>query len=138
MKKLFPILTLALLTACGYGESVTFNGTEVYYKDGATLEDAEKLGEYLVESEFADGVEKSVMIVKNEDGEYVFRMVVQEGAEEGNDALFGLMAMGISMSAFDGEPVHFEACDVLFNTLKTVPYSSFGSDDEDSENSVAE
>ncbi len=138
MKKLlFLILPLLLASCTDYGEKVTYNGTDVYYKDGATLEDADKLGAYLEEAEFADGVEKSVMIVKNEGGNYVFRMVVQEGAEEGNDTMFQLMAMGISMGAFDNQPIDVDLCDNTFQTLKTIPYA-YGDDENEDENMTSE
>jgi len=139
MKKLFILtLPLLLLSCTDYGEMVTYNGTDVYYKDGATQTDADKLGAYLEESEFADGNEKSVQIVKNESGTWVFRMVVQEGAEEGDDTMFKLAALGISMGAFDGEPVDVDLCDNLFTTLKTIPYGFSDDESEDTEDTEDE
>ncbi len=129
MKNLLILSAGLFLFSCSsYGDKLTFEGTDVYYTDESLKEDAQKLGEYLVESEFADGGEKSVQLTKNEDGTRVFRMVVQEGAENGNDSMFTLFAMGISMSAFDNEPVNVELCDNTFTTLKTIPWAFGGSD----------
>ena len=103
----------------GYGEKLEFNSTDVYYTELVTKEDAQKLGEYLVESEFADGREKSVQLSKR-DSVYLFRMVVMDGVtkDSTNDITFEAMALTLSFNVFDSAPVELEACDDTFNTLR--------------------
>ncbi len=103
----------------GYGEKLEFNGTDVYYTDLVTEAEAQKLGEYLVESEFADGGEKSVQLSKR-DSTYLFRMVVIDGVTEDstNDVTFLAMTYTLSFGAFDGAPVELEACDDTFETIR--------------------
>lgn len=103
----------------GYGEKLEFNGTDVYYTEMVTEADAQKLGEYLVEAEFADGGEKSVQLSKR-DSVYLFRMVVMDGVTEdsANDVTFLAMTYALSLSVFDGAPVSLEACDNTFETLR--------------------
>lgn len=131
MKSTIKILGLIagviLFTSCNsYGSKEVFNGTEVYYKTGVSKDEAMKLGNYLVSSEFADGNKKSVQLIKNkETGAYVFRMVTNKEAQESDsyDFIFKLMAVQMSDSVFNKEPVDFEVCDNLFNTVKTFKFS---------------
>lgn len=103
----------------GYGEKLEFNGTDVYYTEGVTEADAQKLGEYLITSEFADGGEKSVQLSKR-DSVYLFRMVVMDGVtkDSTNDITFMAMAWTLSANVFDSAPVELEACDNTFETLR--------------------
>lgn len=122
MKKLVLIFIAILsLNACSfYGDKMTFNGTDVYYKGGVTKTEATKLGNYLVASEFTDGNAKSVQLVRNkENNRLTFRMVVNEDAANStaNDTMFELFAMEISKEF--NEPVDFETCDSRFKTIKT-------------------
>lgn len=104
----------------GYGEKLEFNGTDVYYTDMVTEAEAQKLGEYLVSSEFADGAEKSVQLSKR-DSVYLFRMVVVDGVtkDSANDISFMAMAWTLSAQVFDKAPVELEACNNRFETLRT-------------------
>lgn len=108
-----------ILSIDGYGEKLEFNGTDVYYQETVTEAEAQKLGEYLVEAEFADGGEKSVQLSRR-DSIYVFRMVVKEGIVEDstNDITLTAMTYALSLGVFDGAPVELEACDNTFETLR--------------------
>lgn len=127
MKKVLKVVGLLVvafvayivITLEGYGEKLEFNGTDVYYTEEVTEAEAQKLGEYLVEAEFADGGEKSVQLSKR-DSVYLFRMVVIDGVTEDstNDVTFLAMTYGLSLSVFDGAPVELEACDNTFETLR--------------------
>lgn len=127
MKKVLKIVGLlalafvvyVVLSIDGYGEKLEFNGTDVYYTEEVTETDAQKLGEYLVEAEFADGGEKSVQLSKR-DSVYLFRMVVMEGVtkDSANDMTFLAMTYALSISVFDGAPVELVACDNTFETIR--------------------
>ena len=126
MKKVFTamaIMALMLLvwyiSQPGYGSKLSFEGTDVYYTEEVTEEEAQRLGEYLVQTGFADGREKSVQLTKR-DSVYLFRMVVMEGAtkDSTNDLTFEAMAVTLSYNAFNKAPVQLEACDNRFNTLR--------------------
>ncbi|KYG71450.1 hypothetical protein EV198_3326 [Roseivirga ehrenbergii] len=114
------VITYFVFSSSGYGEKLEFNGTDVYYTDLVTEADAQRLGEYLVDSEFADGNGKSVQLTKR-DSTYLFRMVVIDGVTEDStkDISFKALAMLISMQVFDGAPVELEACSNTFETLRT-------------------
>ncbi len=103
----------------GYGEKLEFNGTDVYYTDMVTEAEAQKLGEYLLSSEFADGAEKSVQLSKR-DSIYLFRMVVVDGVtkDSANDISFMALAWTLSAQVFNNAPVELEACDNRFGTLR--------------------
>ncbi len=103
----------------GYGEKLEFNGTDVYYTDMVTEAEAQRLGEYLLSSEFADGAEKSVQLSKR-DSIYLFRMVVVDGVtkDSANDISFMALAWTLSAQVFNNAPVELEACDNRFGTLR--------------------
>lgn len=126
MKKILAIIALFIIAACSnYGEKVNFNGTDVYYKDGISIEQVNNLGAHLIKNEFADGGEKSVQLVKDETtGNLTFRMVVSPGNEEGNDMIFKLFAKQLSEEVFDGVPVDFQLCDNTFKTIKAFTYEN--------------
>ena len=61
MKNLFKIFSVLLissvvLTSCeDYGTEKNFNGVQLFYTSEITESEANSLGRYLIESEFADG-----------------------------------------------------------------------------------
>jgi len=130
MKKhiLFLFVAATLMASCsGYGDKEVFNATEVYYKGDISKDEVNKLGNFLVSSEFADGRTKSVQLVKNEEnGNYVFRMVANKKAQEEKtyEILFKALAMQISDSVFSGEPVDFDICNNTFESVKYIPFKT--------------
>jgi len=127
MKKVLKVSTVLIValigyvvfTMEGYGEKLEFNGTDVYYTEMVNEAEAQKLGDYLVETEFADGRSKSVQLSKR-DSTYLFRMVVMDGIVEDstNDITFLAMTYALSLGVFDGDPVELEACNNTFETLR--------------------
>ncbi|KYG78980.1 hypothetical protein [Roseivirga echinicomitans] len=115
----FAVIVYFVASSSSYGEKLEFNGTDVYYTDLVTETDAQKLGDYLIESEFADGNGKSVQLTRR-DSTYLFRMVVIDGVTEDStkDISFKALAMLISMEVFDDAPVELEACSNTFETLR--------------------
>jgi len=119
--KLLLVSILFLITSCtnDYGEKLLFNGTEVYYKNGVTKEQATQLGEYLVKEEFATGGSKSVQLVINDETKNLtFRMVVDEQTanSDSNDYIFNSFSRELTKEF--SQPVDFELCDNTFTTLK--------------------
>lgn len=119
----FALILGTAMIGC-YGDRVEFNKGEVYYKDGGTKEDAEKLGQYLVELKFFDGVEKSVQLIKR-DGRDVVRFVIQDEYldQPETETSFQAIAFLLSEDVFDGDPVDVDLTDDTFETKKTIVYS---------------
>lgn len=127
LKNIVLISFSTLLLACsGYGKKLQYQKTEVYYTDKVEKADAEKLGDFLVRSEFAGKNEKSIQLTKNEEGNFVFRMVTSKDAAESKtyETVFKLYAKQISDSVFNKQPVDFDVCDNTFKTLKTIPFKT--------------
>jgi hypothetical protein len=119
------IPAISLVIACtGYGEKVVYEGTEVYYKDGATKEEADKMGAYLVKSGYADGNPKSVMLVRNpSNNNMVVRQVVAtEKLNAFTEMAFMIMGAAYPKEVFDNQPVDLELCDNTFKTVKSFSY----------------
>jgi hypothetical protein len=117
------VLTAALLVGCSdYGKEKTFNGVQLFYTSEITDAEADKLGEFLMESEFADGEEKTVQIAKT-GSTYDFRMVVKKGLEEDQEyaVIFKQFATDISKNVFNNAPVDLHACDEYLETLRVFP-----------------
>lgn len=109
----------------GLGSRLEFNGGELYYTSQVTKQEAQKLGECLVEQDFFDGKEKSVQLDK--EGEtYVFRAVVKKELQENIannatlDPVFKFIALGMSVNVFGGSPVEIHLCDGSFKTLRVI------------------
>ncbi|MDR2313077.1 MAG: hypothetical protein LBE02_00915 [Spirochaetaceae bacterium] len=121
-------LSMSLLTiSCSsYGEQKTFNGTQVFYTSAVTLSDVDRLGEYLVDSGFADGEEKSVQLNKT-GNTYEFRMVVKKGIEQDQEYrnLGKLLAAEISENCFNGSQVDTHFCDENLKTLIVLPMATY-------------
>ena len=129
MKKINLIATVVLLaslliaTGCSqdYGKMLTFNGGQLYYTSSVTLDEANKLGRYLVPVEFFDGNEKTVQINKT-GNTYEFRMVIKQGIE--NDQEFiqisKQFSKELSADVFDGKQVDVHLCDDQLKTLRVV------------------
>ncbi len=119
-------ISLSILIGCsGYGKKLDYNGTEVYYTSKVDKADAEKLGDYLVKSKFADGGEKSIQLTKDDEKDiFVFRMVTTKEAAESKmyETVFKLFTKTISDSVFNKQPVDFHVCDNTFNTLKVIAF----------------
>ena len=119
------LLAISLLACSMYGEKVSYNGTDVYYKEGVSKEIAKKVGAYLEDSGFSDGTTKSVQITK--DSIYNFRMVTQEQYHEDTTLDVSLKALGMLLSkeVFEGQPINFVVCDNAFETIRTIPINGF-------------
>ncbi len=131
MKKITQIvavLSFVFFLACnGYGKKLQYQKTEVYYTDKVEKTDAEKLGDFLVKSNFAGENEKSIQLSKNEDsGNYEFRMVTSKEAADSKtyETIFKIYAKQISDSVFNKKPVDFHICDNTFKTLKVIPFKT--------------
>ena len=94
----FALLVLAM-SGCGnnYGTKVQQGTIEVFYKDGATKAEADRLCTYLAKTWGASGPRRSVQLKKEGDG-YQFRMVVRKEFQSDSNAL--------SRLAFDGAGSH--------------------------------
>jgi len=128
IKTILLITIIGLIISCsGYGKKLQFSKTEVYYTSVITKDEAQKLGEYLVSSGFADGNGKSVQLTKNKSNKnYVFRMVTSKKAMKDStyDFIFQLMAKQLSDSVFNGNPVDFHVCDDTFKTVKELNFKN--------------
>ncbi len=123
MKKIvYPLLALyiTLLVGCNTnGKEKTFNGVQLFYTSVITEAEADRLGAFLIDSEFANGEDKTVQITKN-GNTYAFRMVVKKGIENDHEyaQIFKQVAAEISKNVFDDAPVDLHACDEYLNTLR--------------------
>ena len=119
-------LILALLcvssVGCGpnFGEKLVINKTDIFYKDGATREDAERLGAVLEKLEFIDGNKKSVQLLK-QDGVWQFRIAASKGGNtEAIKQQMKLYCLEISSGGFNGETVEAHICNKKLESKSIV------------------
>jgi len=133
MKKLILAISIAAcLTACtNYGDKVSKDYLEVYYKGGATKEEAQKMLDYLYPQWKADSGKtdkKSVQLTKTGDT-INFRMVVnKEKLAAMNDETFYAMSNLFSEKLFNGKPVNMVFTDDGFKEIKTLVYKKVEAD----------
>lgn len=120
------ILVLAVLLSVGLGcrqkdTKLEINGGELFYTANVTADEAQALGDYLVESTFFDGRRKSVQLDKP-GSTYQFRLVVKQ--EFRNDKAYlklgKLFAEELSANVFNDEPVEIHICDEHFKTIRVI------------------
>ena len=117
------VLATLFIVACGdLGTEKNYNGTQLFYTADVTEAEADKLGEFLVTSEFANGEAKTVQLTKT-GGTYAFKMVVKKGLEQDQEyaQLFKTFASDISKNVFNGAQVDLHACDENLETLRVFP-----------------
>ena len=116
-------LLAAVLGGC-YGDKLEVNAGEVYYKEGASEADAQKLGDFLNEIGYFNGEEKSVQLQKKGD-RFIFRAVVQDEYVDDPEiaSAFEIIGAQISTMVFDGAPVDVHLTDEYLETKKTIPFN---------------
>ncbi len=125
---LFIITTITITSCSNYGDKVSKDFVEIYYKDNISKEQAEKTLEILYPSWNQSGTKKSVQLVKKADTVY-FRMVIDEEKAKGiADETYLLLGTGLSMSVFNNAPVNVELTDNRFNTLRTLHFEKIETD----------
>lgn len=121
----FLISSVLFLASCSpYGEKIEMNSkSEVYYKEGATKAEAQKLGDFLLRNNyFDDQSEKSVQVLKAKDTAVV-KFVVNEEKLKGNseaELAFQYMHMLLRDSVFAGKPTRLIIANDDFDDIRTV------------------
>ncbi|HRS54631.1 MAG TPA: hypothetical protein P5250_07985, partial [Bacteroidales bacterium] len=110
------------LVACNkFGEKLNINGGTLYYKSPVTKEEAQKLGEYLEETDFFDGTPKTLQLNKK-DSIWILKIVVKKGTE--NDPEYTDIASQfsreLSYNVFDKKQVEIHLCNKRLETLRIV------------------
>jgi len=131
MRKLFMLFCVAavLVTACNsYGDKIKVNNkSEVYYKDGASKEEAQALGDFLLKNNYFDSLsEKTVQLTKTKDT-FNVKFVVDKAKIEkdaNTEFLFQILGAAISSSVFKNKPVKIVLADTYIKAFKAfLPYS---------------
>ncbi len=124
------VISILVLLAIGYftffannyGAKVTNGQIEVYYKDGVTKHEADRLASLLAR-EWANAPDKrSVQLVKT-DGQYRFRMVVKPEYQNDPDfnANMSIFGSQIAREILNSQPLEMDVCDERLKTIKSVP-----------------
>lgn len=121
---LYLILALLCVSSIGcgpnFGEKLVVRKTEIYYKDGATEADAQRLGEVLEKLMFIDGKRKSVQLLKRDDV-WEFRIAVGKVADsEVIKQKMKLYCLELSGGCFDGETVEVHICNRKLESKSVV------------------
>jgi len=136
MKKIIQLLVIpslvvaALLSSCNnFGKSIKIIGTkcEVFFKDGATESDAQKVGDFLKEAGFIGNEKAASIQVAKENGEYTVRFVYNKEYYEktdGLDKVFKEYGAKMSEEIFDGKKVNIALANDQFKDYKLIPYTA--------------
>lgn len=132
MKKAIFIACIAA-TICSFqacinlGKEKTYNGVELYHTPDVSDSIADSLGNYLVNSQFADGNAKTAQLTYN-NGVYHFRYAVKSGADKADSIQKPVQyfASVLSSAVFSNRPVTVELCDDHMKTLKSFASKELG------------
>jgi hypothetical protein len=125
---LFVLLfSVLLVTGCADSiQELKVNETEILF-DKTKVSDVtvQRLGAYLIESEFADGSPKTVELVKGNDT-WQFKMVVQQDYIDDPDYLYiaSVFAAQLSKDVFYNEVVEIHFCNSKLVTQRVVDAAS--------------
>ncbi len=117
MRVILVVATLILMAGCSTKEE-QFGNYKVHYADGASKEDAKKLGGYLMKSGAQPANPVGFMLTKN-GAIYEIRVKVKPGLDTDNDTRnkFKQLASEFSKNVFDGQHVDIHLCDENKKTL---------------------
>lgn len=111
----------AMAALPGYGTLLTFNNGELYYTENVSLDEANKLGEFLVKTELFDGTRKTVQLDKK-NGVYQFRVVVLPGYLDKPDMkmFFRIFGKDICNEVLAGQPLEIHMTDEFLKTKRVI------------------
>jgi len=111
-----------LATEPSQGSKVTFNGVEeVYYRDGATQADAQKLGEWLQKVGFFSGNRPKSVLISKIENVTVVSFIVSESSANTPATIDAFRKLGQQMEAdgFD-KPVIVRFCNDELKLLREI------------------
>ncbi len=129
LSKIFVCFAIILLTSCNpYGQKITYDQLEIYYKDGVTKEEASKAGDYIIAEKIVSNLNKkrSFQITKKH-GRFIFKMVVNPELVSNVEfmQLASQATESLSKDVFNGADVDIELCDAPFKTFKVIKMSDW-------------
>ena len=74
----FAVAALFWLAASPYGDKLSVGGSDVYYRDGVTRDEAQKTGEALAHMGYFDGSGRADVQLRREDGKLTLVLVAKE------------------------------------------------------------
>lgn len=110
-----------------FGNLKTFNSGEVYYEAAVKEEYVDKLGNYLVKTEFFDGNPRSVQVL--DDGlVFIIKMIVSDSLLTAKNYLrqVSYFTYELSQNVFDGKPVDIHLSNNFFLTKRAIKYQRLG------------
>lgn len=117
------IIYMNILTANIPDKVKTFNGDELYYTDSISVDEVDKLGNYLADEGLFndDGEVISTKIDKKSDT-YMFSVIFDKKYLDDVEAnkMFKEVRSMLSANVFNGSMVELHICDNKFNTLKVI------------------
>jgi len=104
-----------------YGEKLMINGSELFFQEPISRENAELLGKFLV-SQKIFAAEKVSAQIRYENQIYELHIVIKNGIEtdENYAEFFTDLAKSVSDSVFRGNTVSIYLCDEFFKTVKII------------------
>lgn len=103
-----------------------FQGTYVFYSKKIPTADAERLGQYLIKSQFTDGTRKDVYFDRDlNSATYLFKMVFKADLQLTPQwiSTFQAFAQQLSKDVFQGSPVEIQLLNEAFEVIKMIPFS---------------
>ncbi len=113
---------LVLLTgATRYGAVLKVDQSDLYYTTAVSKDQAQALGDYLVQAKFFDGRHLSVQLTK-EGQTLQVRFPVKPGFDQDEAYVVSVRVAAdeLSQKVFHGQPVEIDLCDSELKTLRAI------------------
>ncbi len=117
------ILVIRSVTPEDLGDTVVFApGDAVFFKDGATRDDAQHLGEVLKKVDYFNQDSSNKVALKKKGERYILSFVVEQDAWFDKEMSNALLKLGTYISAelYEGRPVIVQMCDVNLKVHKVI------------------
>ena len=121
MRLLGVFALMLLLVSCNdYGEKVSEGKAEVYYKDGATKDDAQRLMDYLFDIGYFDKDQESSVQITKSGKSYIVKLVTKPEYIKKEELYpeYQNLRMSMSIKVFDNAPTELHLCDDQLKTKK--------------------
>ena len=105
-------------------KSINAKATEIRYTNNVTVNEVEKLRDFLIEYGFSDDENAKTVALDKEDNTYLFKMVLDKSRMDDKNtiAILYMFKEELSKNVFNNQPVKVHMCDELMNTIKIVEY----------------
>jgi hypothetical protein len=120
------VLAGLYVAGSGHGNRLAFERGELYYNHPVTPEEAQRVGEYLVQQDIFNAQKGATVQLDKDHERYQLRFVVDPALAEGTlaNVQFAVIGSDIAQNVLSGQPLDVLLCDDQLTPLRTLTPSA--------------